>query len=204
MILLILGVGGGGAYIFTRPSPSPPATLTATLNAEPTTVDRGKSVTLTWNSENASDLDLEPSVGKVQPRGSVMLVPQDSTTYTLTARGDSGTQSAAARVTVSTPEVVPPVTPPVKLQPVIHEKPGKRHGGETENVAPIVPVHTVDPKQIGATITEGDLFLNRAEYNDAISAYQRGLPLDPGNTTLRDRIEKTRRAQETEQKLGTQ
>jgi peptidoglycan-associated lipoprotein len=83
-----------------------------TLTAEPSTVEKGQSVTLSWTSQNATDLDLQPEVGKVQAQGSSSVTPQDSTTYTLTATGPGGTQSATARVTVTIPPPPPPPPPP--------------------------------------------------------------------------------------------
>jgi peptidoglycan-associated lipoprotein len=94
------------------PPPPPPPAPTVTLIAEPSTIDRGQSVTLNWTSENATDLDLQPDVGKVQARGSQTVTPQDSTTYTLTATGPSGTNTATARVTVTVPSPPPPPPPP--------------------------------------------------------------------------------------------
>jgi peptidoglycan-associated lipoprotein len=85
-----------------------------TLTAEPSTIDKGQSVTLSWSSQNATDLDLEPGVGKVQASGSSSVTPQDSTTYTLTATGPGGTKDATARVTVTIPPPPPPPPPPVK------------------------------------------------------------------------------------------
>jgi peptidoglycan-associated lipoprotein len=82
------------------------------LTAEPSTVEKGQSVTLSWTSQNATDLDLEPGVGKVQAQGSSSVTPQDSTTYTVTATGPGGTQSATARVTVTIPPPPPPPPPP--------------------------------------------------------------------------------------------
>jgi len=66
------------------------------------------------SSQNATDLDLQPEVGKVQASGSSSVTPQDSTTYTITATGPGGTQSATARVTVTIPPPPPPPPPPVK------------------------------------------------------------------------------------------
>jgi peptidoglycan-associated lipoprotein len=83
-----------------------------TLTAEPSTVEKGQSVTLSWSSQNATNLDLEPGVGTVQAQGSSSVTPQDSTTYTLTATGPGGTQSATARVTVTLPPPPPPPPPP--------------------------------------------------------------------------------------------
>jgi len=77
-----------------QPPPPPPPAPTVTLTAEPSTVEKGQSVTLSWTSQNATDLNLDPGVGKVQAQGSTTVTPQDSTTYTLTATGPGGTQSA--------------------------------------------------------------------------------------------------------------
>jgi peptidoglycan-associated lipoprotein len=95
------------------PPPPPPPAPTVTLTAEPSTIEKGQSVTLSWSSQNATDLDLQPAVGKVQASGSSSVTPQDSTTYTLTATGPGGTQSATARVTVTVPPPPPPPPPPV-------------------------------------------------------------------------------------------
>jgi len=72
-----------------------------TLTAQPGTVEKGKLVTLSWSSEHATDLDLQPGVGTVQEQGSKSVEPQDSTTYTITATGPGGKQSATAQVTVT-------------------------------------------------------------------------------------------------------
>ena len=93
------------------PPPPPPPAPTVTLTAEPSTVEKGQSVTLSWSSQNATTLDLQPGVGTVQASGSSTVTPQDSTTYTLTATGPGGTQSATARVTVTVPPPPPPPPP---------------------------------------------------------------------------------------------
>jgi len=82
-----------------------------TLTAEPSTIEKGQSVTLSWSSQNAQTLDLQPGVGTVQASGSSSVTPQDSTTYTLTATGPGGSQSATARVTVTIPPPPPPPPP---------------------------------------------------------------------------------------------
>ena len=97
------------------PPPPPPPAPTVTLTAEPSTVEKGQSVTLSWTSQNATDLELDNGVGKVQAQGSTTVTPQDSTTYTLTATGPGGTQTATARVTVTVPPPPPPPPPPVQV-----------------------------------------------------------------------------------------
>ncbi len=90
------------------PPPPPPAAPTASLTANPETVDKGQPTTLTWQTTNATDVSIE-GIGAVQPSGSQQVTPTDSTTYTLTAKGAGGSQQATARVTVSTPPT--PVQP---------------------------------------------------------------------------------------------
>lgn len=84
----------------------PPPSVTApevTLHAEPMTVTKGHAVTLVWTSSNATSLDLEPGIGKVANAGGTSLVPDESTTYTLTAAGPGGTKVVSVQVAVSQP-----------------------------------------------------------------------------------------------------
>ncbi len=81
---------------------------TLTLTAEPATIEKGQSATLTWSSQNATELDLEPRVGSVQASGSTTVTPEESTTYVLTAKGPGGTETRSARVTVTTQPAPPP------------------------------------------------------------------------------------------------
>jgi peptidoglycan-associated lipoprotein len=93
------------------PPPPPPAAPTASLSANPNTIEKGQSTTLTWQTTNATDVTLGPN--KVEPNGSASVSPTDSTTFHLTAKGPGGTQDATARVTVTTP---PPPPPPPQQQ----------------------------------------------------------------------------------------
>ena len=103
------------------PPPPPPAaaaTPTVSLTAEPSTIQKGESVTLSWTSQDATTLDLQPGVGTVQPNGSTSVSPEESTTYTLTAKGPGGSSTAQARVTVTSP---PPAAPPAEAPAVSEE-----------------------------------------------------------------------------------
>ncbi|MGH9355812.1 MAG: OmpA family protein [Terriglobia bacterium] len=84
-------------------APGPP---TCTLTVEPATVAMGQSATLTWTSENASDLKLQPKLGTQQAEGSTSVTPTEPTTYTLNLTGPGGSGECSARVTVT------PGTPP--------------------------------------------------------------------------------------------
>ncbi|MGH9433772.1 MAG: peptidoglycan-associated lipoprotein Pal [Terriglobia bacterium] len=93
------------------PPPAAPAAPTVTLTAEPSTIEKGQSSTLSWSSSNATSLNLQPGIGTVQAQGSTTVSPTESTTYTITATGPGGTATADARVTVTTPPPPPPPPP---------------------------------------------------------------------------------------------
>src|SRR5580692_8288699 len=91
------------------PTPvAPPARPTVNLQASPTTIQRGESVTLTWSSTNATALSLSPEIGNVSAEGTQRVTPQDSITYTLTATGPGGSADANVHITVSQPPPPPP------------------------------------------------------------------------------------------------
>ena len=94
------------------PPPPPPPAPTASITANPTTIQKGQSTTLTWQTGNATDVTIE-GVGAVQPSGSQSVTPTDSTTYRLVAKGPGGTQDATARVTVTQPPPPPPPPPTI-------------------------------------------------------------------------------------------
>jgi OmpA-OmpF porin, OOP family len=72
---------------------------TASLSANPTSVEHGQCTTLTWSSANASTVTIDQGVGKVDPTGSKQVCPGSSTQYTITATGGSGTVSRTVSVT---------------------------------------------------------------------------------------------------------
>jgi peptidoglycan-associated lipoprotein len=82
------------------PPPPPPAAPTATLSANPNTVNAGQPTTLSWQTSNATDVSID-GIGVVDANGSKQVTPADSTTYHLVAKGSGGTQEATARVTVT-------------------------------------------------------------------------------------------------------
>jgi peptidoglycan-associated lipoprotein len=114
--IAVLGFLGGckKQVASSHPSSAPAPTSaqpTVSLNASPTSVKSGDTVTLSWTSTDATDADIEPGVGKVALQGSTPVNPADSTTYTITATGPGGSATATARVTVgAAPSTAPPPT----------------------------------------------------------------------------------------------
>jgi peptidoglycan-associated lipoprotein len=90
----------------------PPARPTVTLQANPTSINKGDSSTLSWSSTNATQLTISPEVGAVAPEGSTKVTPADSTSYTITASGPGGSADASVRVTVAAPAAPTPTPEP--------------------------------------------------------------------------------------------
>jgi peptidoglycan-associated lipoprotein len=91
----------------------PPAAArpTVTLQASPSTINKGDSATLSWNSTDATQLSITPDVGSVTAQGSTKVTPSDSTTYTIAATGPGGNATASASVTVAAPPPPPEPAP---------------------------------------------------------------------------------------------
>jgi peptidoglycan-associated lipoprotein len=89
------------------PYTPPPATPTVTLQADPGSINKGDSSTLSWSSTNATQLTVTPDVGQVTAQGNTKVSPSDSVTYTITATGPGGSANASARITVAAPPPPP-------------------------------------------------------------------------------------------------
>jgi peptidoglycan-associated lipoprotein len=80
---------------------------TITLSADRATITAGETVTLSWQSTNATTVVLDNSIGNVATSGTRQLSPQTTTSYSAIARGAGGSAtSAAVRIAVNNP--VPP------------------------------------------------------------------------------------------------
>jgi peptidoglycan-associated lipoprotein len=90
-------------------APTPSAPVVAQFTAEPSTIQRGQSVTLRWEvGGETSNVSINNGIGTVRSTGSQQVSPTSSTTYTLTATGPGGTITSSATVTVvSTPPPAP-------------------------------------------------------------------------------------------------
>ena len=78
---------------------TPPPVPTASLAANPATIQQGQSSTLTWQTTNATVVTIS-GFGMVALNGSQVATPSSTTTYQLSATGAGGTATAATLVTV--------------------------------------------------------------------------------------------------------
>ena len=78
------------------------AAPTASLTADPLTIDLGQSVVLNWRTTGATSVTIE-GIGPVPANGTQTVAPSNSTNFHLVAKNDSGSTNADARVTVRVP-----------------------------------------------------------------------------------------------------
>src|SRR5438034_1296164 len=129
-VLLLLILSGGckkKAPVAPAPPPPPPPSPvapTVTISADPSTIEKGQSSTLTWSSTNATNVSIDQGIGDVSTSGSRSVSPSASTTYTIAAKGEGGTVSATTRITVTTP--APPPPPPTPVTESLEEQFNKR------------------------------------------------------------------------------
>lgn len=90
----------------TVSAPAPTSSLLVT----PVSVTRGETATLNWTSQNATNCDLQPGIGRVETLGSKEITPVADTSYTLNCSGPGGTVTSRANVSVVS-------APPVVLRP---------------------------------------------------------------------------------------
>ena len=100
------GSGGGGsdagaAYIYSLEILDQiPA---VSIDANPESILLGEPSTLSWTSVNAEYCVIEPGIGSVGLTGSIVVSPDQTTTYTIIAVGPQGTATSSVTVQVNTP-----------------------------------------------------------------------------------------------------
>jgi len=94
------------------PPPAAPAARITNFGAEPRSIQRGQSATLTWAVANATDSTIDNGIGTVAANGTRQVFPTNTTTYTLTATSAGGNDTRSVTVEVTAPPAPPPPPPP--------------------------------------------------------------------------------------------
>ncbi len=76
------------------------------FEASPVEIARGEDSTLEWSVQGADSVTIEPDIGEVEVKGSSIVSPDTTTTYTLIAQGGTTSVTRAIVVAVNTPPVV--------------------------------------------------------------------------------------------------
>jgi hypothetical protein len=92
----------GTPYKWMLPGPA----VTATLGANPISINKGSCSTITWTTNNATSVSIDQGIGLVVVNGSQQVCPTASTQYTITASNPGGPITAVALVAVNI--VAPP------------------------------------------------------------------------------------------------
>jgi len=79
------------------------------FTAKPESTQPGQSVTLAWRVENPNTVSIDPELGLVTARGSKVITPSATTTYTLTVTG-AGNAVVTKTVTVTVAGTAPVTT----------------------------------------------------------------------------------------------
>jgi OmpA-OmpF porin, OOP family len=79
------------------PTPAPAVKLAVT----PTSVTAGQMATLIWISQDATNCDIQPNIGSVEPQGSMEVTSSETTRYVLTCNGPGGSAKSASELVVT-------------------------------------------------------------------------------------------------------
>jgi peptidoglycan-associated lipoprotein len=105
----------GGKQPGDQAAPAPKISLTASPNA----INFGDKTTLSWDSSNATSINIDNGIGTVEASGSRTVSPNASTTYKATATGPGGAATSEVRVTVDFPGAITPKKKDLpKLNPI--------------------------------------------------------------------------------------
>ena len=99
------------------PPPPPVAAPTITLTATPATITPGQQSSLVWEATNATSVVIEPEIGTVVAKGTQMISPPSSVTYTARATGPGGNAQAIQRITVNAAAPAAATAVPNRPQP---------------------------------------------------------------------------------------
>ncbi|MCD4744587.1 MAG: cadherin-like domain-containing protein, partial [Desulfobacteraceae bacterium] len=77
-----------------------------TLSANPLSINKGGTSTLTWTSTNADSCSIGPDIGDVELNGSVAVTIQETTIYTITASNADGSSTSSVEITIKVPPAV--------------------------------------------------------------------------------------------------
>lgn len=85
------------------PAAVQPPAPTSSLQVVPGSIAKGESARLSWSSQNATNCDISPNSGSVNPQGSMTVTPAADTDYTLSCTGQGGSTSSHATLKVTQP-----------------------------------------------------------------------------------------------------
>jgi RHS repeat-associated protein len=98
--ITLTGPGGTSSAEVTITVTDPNAPPTVIMAPASDIISQGESINLTWNSDRAQNAFIDNGVGSVPVNGSTTVSPDNTTTYTITVTGPTGSNSAQAKIQV--------------------------------------------------------------------------------------------------------
>ncbi|MEI9812240.1 MAG: hypothetical protein WDO18_06020 [Acidobacteriota bacterium] len=142
-----------------KPARTQPPARILDFKADSTSLQPGQSATLIWATENPNATTIMPAPGRVTPRGSAIVTPSTTTTYTLTVTGPNsqvetrqitvkvaGTTEAPITVTIDTPATVARINGHPDFSGVYGAAGGGIGGGRGGPAAPGAPTAPAGPE----------------------------------------------------------
>jgi hypothetical protein len=115
----------------SKPAVAPPPQTVQILafSATASKIDQGQSITLQWQTANASEVSIDNGINRVDNSGQTTVHPQTSTTYVLTAKGAGGPQQRSVSVVIESkaeksqspaPSLLGPNDEPARVQQALN------------------------------------------------------------------------------------
>lgn len=104
------GTASGAVTVEVMPA------VTADIRASQEWISPGEAVILTWTTEHASRVSIDHGIGEVTEQGTLMVLPQTATAYTISAAGPLGTVTDTVTVNVHPPPTVTMMAEPSKIE----------------------------------------------------------------------------------------
>lgn len=102
-------------------TPAPQPVQILSFGASASQIESGQSTTLTWQTANAGEVSIDNGIARVDNSGQTTVRPDQTTTYTLTAKGPSGTQQRSVNIIVEPKAVAAAPKPAAAPAPVVDE-----------------------------------------------------------------------------------
>ncbi len=101
LTVFLRGTPGASVRIEIKSSVIPIPVPEIAFSAEPLSIISGESSTLSWEVTNADTVTIDNDIGSVSPTGSMVVTPQETTSYIISAIGPGGTATDTVTITVN-------------------------------------------------------------------------------------------------------
>jgi hypothetical protein len=147
------------------PPPEPDDAVITTFFISPATIDLGEFASLNWSTEYAETVMIS-GIGQVSASGTLLVSPDETTEYTLTATNPTSQATQTATLTVNQPVVVPDPEPSISF---FNAAPATITEGEFTTLSwAAIDAETVTISGLGQVAAQGSLILSPDETTEYV------------------------------------